>query len=167
MKKIIMIIITAISVFNEASAMDNVGIYLLQKGILSVEVISNLAKGASVELTSTEKGKSFHVSWPDVSIIILMRNGWHDRAVQVNGMTNWINSFGSKEKSVKVLLNKVDAAVDLLGCVIEPAYDNEGKISNLVKHIAKEYNGFIFSHQSFYDENGKKIIGDPDDPNSI
>ena len=167
MRKILLVLIIAFGFFGEVNAMDNAGIYLSKKANMSVEGISSLAKGASVEVISSENGKSFHVSWSDVSIKINMKNKWSDRSVQINGMSNRIKSFGSQDKSVNTLLETVNASVDLLGCVIEPGYDREEKISNLVKLIAKEYDGFIFTHQSFYSENGEKIVGKPGDPDSI
>jgi hypothetical protein len=60
---------------------------------------------------------------------------------------------------VAALVRKIDSTVVLVGSVITPHYDPSGKASSLVLGLAAKLDGYVFSHQSFYDATGAKIIG--------
>ena len=167
MKKIVAAILSLLGLVGNATALDNAGIYLPSTFGLNSAKISELAKGASVKESETEAGKTFVVSWPDVSIRINTKKVWEDKLVQLNGMSNWLDSIDDKSKSVLALKNKINTTNDLIGCVIQPGYDKEGKVASLVMGIAGTSGGFIFTYQSFYSSKGIKVVGSESDPKRL
>ncbi len=157
MRKILAFILIAIS-FSAYSA-DNAGIYLKSNMAISPEMIKKYASGANIEISKTETGSKFVISWPDVKITINTRNTWPDREVQLNGMYNWISSIQTGSSDTKNLLKLIPQLTNLTGCVIEPSYDSSGKAANLIKGLATEHSGVIFSYQSFYSSQGKWLAG--------
>ncbi len=165
MRKVITTLLSLFGLAGNAAALDNAGIYLSSKFDLTVAQLSKIAVGAKVEMVENNEGNSFQVSWPDVSVTINTKNVWSDRTTQISGMTNWAKSLGGNNSSS--FLNKIASATDILGCVIQPGYDKEQKVARLVNEIAKRYEGFIFTYQSFYNERGHKIVGQANDPQKV
>src|SRR5262245_8980784 len=51
--------------------------------------------------------------------------------------------------------------------MITPGYDPEGKVAATLLRLLEPTGGFFFSHQSFYDSRGRRIIGLPGDPQQL
>ncbi|WP_461535054.1 hypothetical protein [Spongorhabdus nitratireducens] len=154
-----------LSASGTVTASDNAGIYLLSRFNPAEIQIRELAAGASVEKSSDEEGHAFKISWPDVTVTIHTKYDWSDRDIQINGMTHWVKAINPRVDPAFV--RQIGNASDILGCVIRPGYDPEGKVAGLLKDIAGQYDGFIFTHQSFYSADGLKLAGQPVDPTSI
>ena len=165
MRKILTFIIMTISF--SAYSLDNAGIYLKKDISISKELIEKYAPGSKVISNKSDNGVQYIVTWPDVTVTINTINKWPDRDVQLQGMYNWISSIQTGNDDTKDLLNTIPQLTNLAGCTIEPSYDVSGKAANLVKSIALDHSGLIFSFQSFYSAKGKWLAGNPADSKQI
>lgn len=160
--------LTSLAAYAQSSP-DNAGVYSTKELPPLKPLLSSLAPKAKVTEGKEGDSSTFTVEWPDLSIQITVDPTW-DRDVQLSGMKGWISRFPDDEKgtpAVAGLLKKMGSTVACVGNVITPGYDAEGKASALVLGLASKLEGFVFSHQSFYDTTGAKIIGLPEDPASI
>jgi hypothetical protein len=132
-------------------------------------VISSLAPTARISEVRDRDSTVFLCEWPDVNVRITLDPQW-DAQAQVAAMKEWIAKFPADEKdtaAVALLLRKLDSTVERVGCVITPRYDKAGRTASLVLGLATKLDGFIFTHQTFYDAKGTKIIGLPGDPPTL
>jgi hypothetical protein len=153
--------------FCDAEAtVDNAGIYSEKRGAPEKELIELLAPKAKVTESREGKKTIFLCEWPDVSVKINVDPDW-DLKKMISGMKLWIASFPPEDKgtpSVATLLHQLDATVDCYGCEITPHYDAEGKAAALVLNLAAKCHGLVFSHLTFYDSEGNRIIGADGEP---
>ncbi len=163
MRKVLAFILISISAY----ATDNAGIYLKTKLSITETKLKQYAPKATVSSETNENGTQFIISWPDVKVTLNTSNVWPDRDVQLKGMYNWISSIQTGSNDTKALLKQIPQLQNIAGTVIEPGYDKAGKVAALVKAIAKDHSGVIFSHQSFYSKDGKWLAGDPADTQQL
>jgi len=138
---------------------DNAGIYLTSINSINDEFLQLHAPEASITSKQTDTGKSYTVSWAKTVITINTRVSWPDRDTQINGMQNWLRSISSGTDSEESLIKKIPTVIDLVGCVIEPRYDQAGRVTKLLKAIASTHSGIIFTNQSFYSSEGMWLSG--------
>jgi hypothetical protein len=134
-----------------------------------VAQVSAAAKGASTTARLEGHFTKITAKWSDVSLTISVDPSWN-RDVQLAGVRGWISQFGSDYRNtprVEAFLANLDRTTTCYGSVITPAYDKEGKVVATLLRLLKPGGGFLFSHQSFYDSNGRRIIGMPGDPRSL
>jgi hypothetical protein len=151
---------------NSRPANDKASIYSTRavpplKALLqALNPTANIVEGRSGDATN------FTCEWPDVTVRFTIKTNW-DGPVECSGMKKWILKFPAGEQNtpaVAALGRKMDASVDCVGSVTTPAYDPAGKASSLVLGLAAKLDGYVFSHESFYDATGAKIIGVADAP---
>jgi hypothetical protein len=145
---------------------DNAGVYSTQSVKIDRDLIVSLAGKAEVSETVEGEIKKLVCRWTNVSVAVVVDPKW-DGDVQIKGMRGWISRFPEEERDitpVAALLRTMDSVTNCYGCVITPGYDPDGKAKALILGLAKKAQGFVFSHQTFYDTEGKKIIGLPGDP---
>jgi hypothetical protein len=51
--------------------------------------------------------------------------------------------------------------------LIEPGYDREGRVAAFLTRLVATAGGYLFTYQSFYSADGKRITGVQDDPESL
>jgi hypothetical protein len=150
----------------EAPSDKKAGIYLTKKAQSLKAAISSVAPTAKISEVREKDLTVFLCQWPDVNVRITVDPHW-DGQTQLAGMKGWIAKFPADEKdtaAVASLLQKMDSTADCIRCVITPGYDKAGRTASLVLGLATKLDGFIFTHQTFYDAKGTKIIGLPGDP---
>lgn len=165
---IALLLLTSLVVSAQASQ-DNAGIFSTTKVPPLLPLLSSLAPAANITEGRNGDSTTFTCEWPTVTVTITVDPHW-DGSVQLAGMRNWISKFPADERdtpAVAALLRKIEGTVDCIGSVIRPGYDAEGKAAALVLGLAAKLEGFVFSHQSFYDAAGTKVIGLPDNPAKI
>jgi len=148
---------------------DYTGIYPMRKGAPTKDLISSLAPTAKVTESQEDKATVFLCEWPGLSVKIRVDPTWDVRK-QTADLKRWVKAFPpaqSDTAAARTLLVKLDTAMDCFGCIITPHFDNEGRASAFLLSLAREFDGFVFSHHSFYDGNGAKIIGASDDPENL
>jgi hypothetical protein len=147
---------------------DNAGIFFY--GLPpSARQIAALAEGAEVLVDKDGKKTLILINWSDVTLKIVIDPDWN-RQAQLEGTRGWIGSFPEEERNNHVVLpflSDLQKTTTCYGTVITPAYDHDGKVSRLLKNILSTSGGFFFSHQSFYDSDGKRIIGLTGDPSML
>ncbi len=132
-------------------------------------LLARLAAEARVSESQTGESTFFHCEWQDVTVQLTIDPNW-DGPVQCAGMKGWICRQAVKQDNkaaVAALVQRIDSTVDCVGSVISPGYDKAGKAASLVLALATAFDGYIFSHQSFYDARGVKVIGIDSDPTSL
>ena len=152
----------------ETSA-DNAGIFATRKIGSLGPLLGAVAAEAQLSRQPEDAITYFFCDWPDLTVQLATDPNW-DRRIQCAGMKDWISIQTipqQKKAAVATLIQKINATVDCIGTAIAPGYDPEGKAASLVLAIATAFDGYIFSHQSFYDARGTKIIGDDSDPISL
>jgi hypothetical protein len=150
----------------EAMAQDNAGIFFFGPPP-TPEQVAAAAPGATVTIEKDGPITRTTLRWPDVSLQINMNDPFWKRDVQLSGMRGYISRFPASERNapaVKLLLADLDRTTTSYGSIITPAYDREGKAAAALLRLVAPTGGFFFSHQSFYDANGARILGDPADP---
>jgi hypothetical protein len=146
-------------------AQDNAGIFFFGPPP-TVEAIQKLAPDATTQVENHEGATRLTLSWPDVSITINIDPNW-PRDLQLSGIRSLIDGFPAREKrkaAVVELLRQLDHTTTCYGSVIEPAYDRDGKVIGLLRRLLAPTGGFLFTHQSFYDAQGRRITGLQEDP---
>lgn len=151
-----------------ALAQDNAGLFFYGPPP-SVETITSLAGDAKVAAEREGAVTRVTVSWPDVSVIINIDADWH-RDEQLSGIRGLLSTFPASERSqpdVKQLLANLDKTTTCYGSVIDPGYDKEGKVAAFLKKLVAPTGGFLFTFQSFYSADGRRITGLQDDPETL
>jgi hypothetical protein len=147
----------------------NAGIFATRKVPPMKSLLETLAADARVSETRADERTFFHCEWQDVAVQLSIDPNW-DGPTQCAGMKGWISRQAVRQDNkaaVAALVQRIDSTVDCVGSVISPGYDQSGKAASLVLALATAFDGFIFSHQSFYDARGVKIIGSDSDPTSL
>jgi len=147
---------------------DNAGIFFYGPPPSSAQITA-LAKGAQVIVENNGKKTRMSLKWPDVILVMNIDPEWN-RQVQLSGIRGWLGRFPEQEKqspTVRRFLADLEKTTTCYGSVITPAFDRQGKVSTFLKSLLGKSGGFFFSHQSFYDSNGRQIAGLPGDPNKL
>ncbi len=161
-------VLAALLPLDVAVAQDNAGIFFYGPAP-SVEQITAAAKGARTEARREGDRTRITASWPDVTLVISIDPSWN-RDVQLSGMRGWIGRFGAAYRNspdVGAFLADLDRTTASYGSVTTPAFDRESKAVATLLRLLESTGGFLFSHQSFYDSQGRKIIGLPGDPQQL
>ena len=148
-------------------ASEKAGIYLNSKFFLNKDDISLFSPGAVVTRSDEEGGYAFLVDWKDLKVAISVRDEWSDKSTQISGMGNYVSQFNLESAVADKLLQKISKTEDVLGCVIEPGFDDQNRVANLLLQIATKYSGYVFTYQSFYGEDGSKLVGSEESPDHI
>jgi hypothetical protein len=149
-------------------AQDNAGIFFFGPPP-TVEAIQKLVPDATTQVEQQDGATRITVSWPEVSITIHIDPNW-PRDLQLAGIRGLIDGFPAREKrkpAVVELLRQLDRTTTCYGSVIEPAYDRDGKVIGLLRKLLAPTGGFLFTHQSFYDAQGRRITGLQEDPEQL
>jgi hypothetical protein len=153
-----------------ALAQDNAGLFFYGPAP-SVEAVDTLAKAQGATVSSEKDGAMTRltVAWPDVSVMINIDATWQ-RDEQLSGIRGLLADFPARERNrseVKQLLANLDRTTTCYGAVIDPGYDRERRVSAFLKALVAPTGGFLFTYQSFYSADGKRITGLQDDPATL
>jgi hypothetical protein len=140
---------------------DNTAIYSTLAQALTAEQIQELAPDAVVQ-TASDK---IIVSLPGVTLTISSMRG--DSLVRhLNGFSGYIQHIGGDSPSTRSLLKQLQKTTASYGVVIEPSFDSGGRAKAIIMALAKKHEGLMFAYSSIYSPDGKKQLGQPDDPSS-
>lgn len=146
---------------------EQAGIYLNRVFDLGSEEVQKIAVGAVIAISEEPDGRQYEVSWPSATLKLSIKSEWADREIQVNGMKNWVKKTHGHSESIQSFLESIDTTVDLVGCVVNYKDIESDEPRQFVLDLARKFNGFVFTHQSFYRFDGSKIVGDVGDPDFI
>jgi len=161
----VILFLTIVMAYSQTEV-DNAAIYSTKKGATLKSLILSSAPSAQVTESTSGDKTVFLCTWPNVTVKVTVDPHW-DGGVQLVGMKGWISRFPPEERDippVTLLLKQMDSTIDCFGCVISPHYDPDGKAASLITSLAAKLDGYIFSHQTFYNLEWEKIIGLPGDP---
>ncbi|WP_087016860.1 hypothetical protein [Thaumasiovibrio subtropicus] len=145
-------------------ASDKAGIYLSSKFDLNIASLQQFAPEADIQAIHSDDELSYLIAWPDLSIRLGARKEWVDRDVQIEGIYNWVGLFDLDASELVSFRRRIRNTEDVVGCVIEPAFLADARAQQVLLAIARHYHGFIFTHQSFYNHDGIKLVGQRVDP---
>jgi hypothetical protein len=146
-------------------AQDNAGLFFYGPAP-STDAIRKAAGDAQVTVDQVESVQRVVVSWPEVSVIIHIDHDW-PREEQLSGIRGLLDGFSTRERNkpaVRQFLADLDRTTVCWGSIIEPGYDREGRVVAFFTRLIGTTGGFLFTYQSFYSSEGKRITGLEDDP---
>jgi hypothetical protein len=148
-----------------ALAQDNAGLFFYGPPP-SVETITSLAGDAKVETERDGAVTRVTVSWSEVSVILHIDADWprDEQLSGIRGLLAGLPALERKRPDVKQLLANLDKTTTCYGSVIDPGYDREGNVVAFLKKLVAPTGGFLFTFQSFYSADGRRITGLQDDP---
>lgn len=155
----------ALCLAGPAFADDNAGVFFRGPPPTQAQITA-LAEGAEVTSAPDGNRTRIRVSWPGVSLILTIDPSW-PRDLQLAGMRGWISRFPANEQAkpeVQAFLAALNDTTTCYGTVISPGYDAGGKVAGFLQRLLGTQGGFFFTHQSFYDAQGKWILGSATDP---
>ena len=145
---------------------DNAGVYFYGVPPTPSAVVA-AATDAQTSVVLDGDETTIVVTWPDASVTLTIDPTW-DRERQLSGIRGWLNRFPPEEldhPAVALFLEELGGTTTCYGTVIRPAYDSGGKVGRFILRLLRAADGgFIFTHQSFYDHDGHRLIGSPGDP---
>jgi len=145
---------------------DNAGVYFYGAPPTPA-VVAAAATDAQTSIVSDDGGTTIVATWPDVTVTLTIDPAW-DRERQLSGIRGWLNRFPPQERGlpgVGAFLDALGGATTCYGTVIRPGYDGDGKVAQFILRLLRVAGGgFVFTHQSFYDQRGHRLIGSPGDP---
>lgn len=151
-----------------AMTRDNAAVFFFGQAP-SAEQVAAMAEGAHVSIERDERYARVRAEWPDVTATVAIDPHWN-REVQISGMRAWIDQFSPEllePPRVRSFLADLDRTTTCYGTNIEPAYDARGKVVAMLLRLVSNTGGFFFSHQSFYDSQGRRLFGLPGDPERL
>jgi hypothetical protein len=152
---------------SSARAQDSAGLYFYGTPP-TVQDITAAAGGATVTTTQVYAVTRVSIAWPDVTVIIHIDPEWW-RDEQLASIRQMVTELPAREQhkpTVKQFLAQLDQTSVCWGSLIEPGYDREGKVAAFFKRLVAA-GGFVFTYQSFYSPDGRRITGPQDDPESL
>jgi hypothetical protein len=162
-------LLLALPIVVSAAPSENAGVYSTKEVPAMKPLLASLAPGATITEGKEGDLASFTCAWKDVTVKLTVDTHWN-KAVEVPGIKGWIGRFPPQKKdtpAVAALARQLASTTYCIGCAITPGYDSDGKVTALLLGLAKALDGFVFTHESFYDVDGTKIVGFPDDPVSL
>lgn len=140
---------------------DSVGLFFYGPAP-SAEQIAAVAHPAHAS-TRVDPGNRTRITiaWPDVTLTITIDPEW-DKEYQLSGIRGWLGMFNASEEqreAAQKLSAELENTSTCYGSVTAPAFDQQGKAVELLKTLMVETGGCFFSRQTFYDPQGKRIIG--------
>ncbi len=155
--------------FSGASlAQDNAGLFFYGSPP-SVETITRLAGDATVTSNLVESVTRVTVAWPDVTIIIHIE-GDSCRDEQLTSIRDMVAELPAREQhkpAVREFLAHLDRTTVCVGSLIDPGFDREGRVAAFLTKLVSSTGGFLFTFQSFYTAEGRRITGQPGDPETL
>lgn len=141
--------------------MENYALYSNSMLELPEHSIKNIAKPSKFYVVSNEEGsKSYHYEWPDLKIKInlMPQNKIADHLQGFAGYIQHLYSLKDAEPNVD-LLQRVSSTTMVLGVMVEPSRDKEGRVEDVVGAIQFNTKSLMFFKDNVYDENSELIIG--------
>lgn len=150
-----------------AQAQDSAGLYFYGTPP-TVEGITEAAAGATVTTSQVGEVTRVSIAWPDVTVIIHIDPDWW-RDEQLSSIRQMASELPAREQHkpvVRKFLADLDRTTVCWGTLIEPGYDRDGKVAAFFKRLVAG-GGYVFTYQSFYSSDGKRIAGTQDDPQTL
>ncbi|HUQ10369.1 MAG TPA: hypothetical protein VM146_08625 [Steroidobacteraceae bacterium] len=148
-----------------AQSQDSAGLFFYGPAP-TVDDIARVAGGATVSSEQVEAVTRVTIAWPDVSVIIHVSSDW-PRDEQLASIRGELAERPSRERNrpaVKQFLANLDRTTVCWGSLIDPGYDREGKVAAFLTRLIGISGGFLFTYQSFYSSDGRRITGLQQDP---
>jgi hypothetical protein len=145
---------------------DYAGIYPTNSTVISLGLLQSLAPGAKIIEAKEGDIVVFLCDWPDVTVKIRVDPHW-DQAYQIKEMKRWITSISREQKDnpiVKDLMTKLESTKNCFGCAVLPRFDPDDKAVSLLLALTSTGDGLIYSHHTFYNAEGNRILGTEGDP---
>ncbi|HUQ10127.1 MAG TPA: hypothetical protein VM146_07400 [Steroidobacteraceae bacterium] len=151
-----------------AQAQDSAALYFYGPAP-TMDDITRAAGDASVTTNVVETWTRVTVAWPEVTVILHLDSEWR-RDEQLSSIRQMLTELPAREQrkpAVKKFLADLDRTMACWGSLIDPGYDREGRVATFYKRLVATTGGFLFTYQSFYSGDGKRIAGMEGDPDTL
>jgi hypothetical protein len=127
---------------------------------LPIDKISGIGSGATfVVHREGERVDFYEYSWPDLTVHLYVTPG-EELQDHLQGFMGYVTS-GCRNLGLPVppgLLERIARVKLVLGCVVQPRMDAEGRAENILGAIAFNSKSLMFSGGEVYDENLEKLF---------
>jgi hypothetical protein len=151
-----------------ARAQDSAALYFYGPAPTMAD-ITQAAGDASVSTQNVESWTRVTVSWPELTLILHLDSEWR-RDEQLSSIRQMLTELPAREQhkpAVRNFLADLDRTKACWGSLIDPGYDREGRVIAFYKRLVATTGGFLFTYQSFYSADGKRIAGVEGDPDTL
>jgi len=136
---------------------ENCALYLSTRLAPSPSLMQSLAPGAELSAFRPPPGENcapIELEWPDVHVRInRMDRGSAGLAQHLEGFQGYAWKLAGQEMDARVheLLERIARTHHVLGIIIEPGFDDGGKVWALVRGLASAHGGLVFWNSSILD----------------
>lgn len=140
--------------------MTDFACFYLSGTSLDLNTLEKVPGGVSISRIKNEWGEeSFNLRFADFSLI-LTRSNQADIPKHLRGLSNFVLSkhFERPNPKTECLLDQISQVTQVVGCVINPAYDQHGYVGGALTHIASLCHSLLFTRDIVFDEHGEVIV---------
>ena len=77
----------------------------------------------------------------------------------LRGLAGYIRSICSDQNQLTYILSRVSSIRFVMGCVVEPGFDDQGIVQNFLLEFNSRLNGLLFVCDSIVDYDGEPLVG--------
>lgn len=77
----------------------------------------------------------------------------------LSGFAGYVQSVCHDKDTLMYALGRINSVRFVLGCVIEPGFDDQGKVEAFLLEFNRRLNGLLFIHNSVVDYDGEALAG--------
>ena len=145
----------------ESKTKDNYALYSNRVHELPADKIREIANPQDFYITKTNDGSKSHVYvWNDLKITI-NQMPVANMPKHLSGFSGYITHLSNK-KGIQVnseLVNRIMSTTMVLGVIVEPGIDPEGRAEEVIGAITSNTDSIMFFSDGIYDSNANLIIG--------
>ena len=138
---------------------DNACIYIPDPSLLGSKLFDSI--GAIRSYQGLSEGDSATGIRFDIGVAEIQMNFMPPQQVgeHLSGFTGYVQSACYDKDTLMYALGRVNNVRFVLGCVIEPGFDELGKVEAFLLEFNRRLNGLLFIHNSVVDYDGEPLAG--------
>jgi len=140
----------------------NAAIYSSTKKVIPVQKLREIVGHDNVSVKRSLAGDVSQIllRWSDCTIAINLMKA-KEIPQHLEGFLGYINhlSGGHVDQRLAQLMQQVADTKQVMGLVIEPGLDTQGRCKRFVCVVTNYYGGIFFANDSIYDGNGILLLG--------
>lgn len=134
-------------------------IYIADPSLLSSRVFDEIDVIQSYEGVSQDGGATG--VYFDIGVAHIRMNFMPVDEIEEHlaGLTGYIHSVSEDQDQLVYTLSRVRRVCFVLGCVVEPGFDDDGIVQDFLLEFNQRLNGLLLIWDSLVDFNGQPLIG--------
>jgi hypothetical protein len=141
----------------------NVAIYGSIDAMITVKELKKIAIDAkSVDEKRSPSGDvtQFNIRWPNLEICINVMEKL-DLPRHLGGFERYAQRLSDGSKAHEEVINQIQRIKNAFGLVIDPGWDEEGRVERIVLGVTNQTEGIFFAANSIYDGSNQLRLGPP------